>query len=381
MKTNKRFLILTSDSGFGHRSAANSVLKALEVKYPQQAKGLIVNPILETDMPKLVRQIDTGYDSRVKSASKLYRFTYEISDSRPVSEVLESALTLMLQKNIKELIHNLNPDAVLSTNQMFNAPTGAVLKDLNLSVPFFTTVTDLADVHALWFGSGPDRYFVASDWVKIKALENNVPEDRITISGVPVDPDFTLSGQEKSALREGLGLQSDITTVLFVGSVRVFNIVQSLQALEKVSCPIQVVVITGGDKNLFVQLSELKFKFPFYLHDFVTNMPEWMRAADVLITKAGGLILSEGLAAGLPSVIINYLPGQEEGNVRYILSHQAGSWVQNSTEMASVLNYWLSDDQKRLKMVASNSKELGHPDSALQIAEALWEASEKPVSY
>ena len=208
-----------------------------------------------------------------------------------------------------------------------------------------------------------------------------MPEDRITISGVPVDPDFTLSGQEKSALREGLGLQSDITTVLFVGSVRVFNIVQSLQALEKVSCPIQVVVITGGDKNLFVQLSELKFKFPFYLHDFVTNMPEWMRAADVLITKAGGLILSEGLAAGLPSVIINYLPGQEEGNVRYILSHQAGSWVQNSTEMASVLNYWLSDDQKRLKMVASNSKELGHPDSALQIAEALWEASEKPVSY
>lgn len=381
MKTNRRFLILTSDSGFGHRSAANSVLKALEIKYPQQAKALIVNPILETDVPKLVRQIDTGYDSRVKNAAKFYRFTYEISDSRPVSEVLESALTLMLQKNIKELVQDLNPDAILSTNQMFNTPTGAVLKDMNIAIPFFTAVTDLADVHALWFGSGPDRYFVASDWVKIKALENNVPEDKIIISGVPVDPDFSFNVSEKSALREGLGLRPDMTTVLFVGSVRVFNIEQSLRALEKVSYPIQVVVITGGDKNLFVQLSELKFKFPFYLHDFVTNMPEWMRAADVLITKAGGLILSEALAAGLPSVIINYLPGQEEGNVRYILSHQAGSWVQNPTEMAFVLNYWLSDDQKRLKMVASNSKRLGHPDSALQIAEALWEASEKPVSY
>ncbi|MFZ3070669.1 MAG: glycosyltransferase [Anaerolineaceae bacterium] len=379
MKTNKRFLILTSDSGFGHRSAAKSVLKALEVQYPDQVECLIINPILETDLPKFMKQIDTGYDKRIKSSPQFYRFTYEISDSRPVSEVLEGALTLALQKNIRQLIGDVQPDAILSTNQMFNSPTGAVLKDLDKPIPFFTAVTDMADVHSLWFGNAPDRFFVASDWVKIKAVENGIPERKITISGIPVDPEFMMHSQQVGLLREKLGLKPGVTTILFVGSVRVDNIKENLEALEKVACPIQVVVITGGDHDLFTQLSGIEFGFPLYLQDFVTNMPEWMLASDVLITKAGGLILSEGLAAGLPIVIIDYLPGQEEGNVRFVLGHQAGSWVQNPEELTSTLDYWLCDGQKRLRMVACNARDLGHPDSALTIASALWDASEPHV--
>jgi len=108
-------------------------------------------------------------------------------------------------------------------------------------------------------------------------------------------------------------------------------------------------------------------------------MPEWMAVADVLITKAGGLILSEGLGRGLPIILIGYLPGQEEGNVRYLLAHQAGSYVTNPFELAEVLNYWLAADSQRLKMVASNSKALGHPDSALVIANELKAACELPL--
>jgi len=100
-------------------------------------------------------------------------------------------------------------------------------------------------------------------------------------------------------------------------------------------------------------------------------MPEWMAVADVLATKAGGLILSEGMAIGLPIMLIGYLPGQEEGNVRYLLAHQAGSLVTNPFELASVLNFWLENDCQRLKSVAANSKALGHPDSALVIAKEL----------
>lgn len=379
MKNKKHFLILTSDSGFGHRSAARSVQKALEMSSPEINNVLIINPILETDFPKVVKQIETGYDSRVKNSPRFYRFTYEISDSRQVSEIIEGALTLLLQKNIRQLIELYKPDAILVTNELFIKPTGTVIKENNLRLPFFTVVTDLADVHSMWFGKGPDKYFVASDWVLRKALENEVPPEKIAITGIPVDPDFALIDEQKESLYEKLGVARGYTNLLFVGSVRVENIFDNLMALNDVKYPVQAIVITGGDHELYEKLQEKHFNFPFVLQDFVSNMPEWMAVADVLITKAGGLILSEGLGRGLPIILIGYLPGQEEGNVRYLLAHQAGSYVTNPFELAEVLNYWLAADSQRLKMVASNSKALGHPDSALVIANELKAASELPL--
>ena len=137
MNHKKRFLILTSDSGFGHRSAARSVQKALEAIAPEQVDILIINPILETDMPKLWQQMETGYDSRVKNSPKLYRFTYDLSDSPQMSKLAGGALAILLQKNIKQLIEVYKPDAILSTNQMYNTPMRAILKDREIKIPFF----------------------------------------------------------------------------------------------------------------------------------------------------------------------------------------------------------------------------------------------------
>jgi len=376
MNHKKRFLILTSDSGFGHRSAARSVQKALEALAPEQVDILIINPILETDMPKLWQQIEMGYDSRVKNSPKLYRFTYDISDSPQMSKLAGSALAILLQKNIKQLIEVYKPDAILSTNQMYNTPVGAIIEDEDLRTPFFTVVTDLADVHAMWFTNGPDKYFVASEWVLRKGLESKVPPEKIEITGIPVDPDFSLIDERREQLCEELGVARGYTNILFVGSVRVENILENLMALRDVNYPLQAIVITGGDHDLYEKLQGIIFDFPVILRDYVTNMPEWMAVADVLTTKAGGLILSEGMAKGLPIMLIGYLPGQEEGNVRYLLAHQAGSLVTNPFELASVLNFWLENDCQRLKSVAANSKALGHPDSALIIAKELLAACE-----
>jgi len=103
-----------------------------------------------------------------------------------------------LQKNIKQLIEIYKPDAILSTNQMYNTPVGAILKDEEIKIPFFTIVTDLADVHSMWFNSGPDKYYVASEWVLRKGLESKVPPEKIGITGIPVDPDFSLIHEKES---------------------------------------------------------------------------------------------------------------------------------------------------------------------------------------
>lgn len=370
----KRCLIITSDAGFGHRSAALSVSKALETLYPDQVEIMVTNPIQETSTPTVMKPIEKGYDRSVRFSPGLYRLSYEVSDSRLVSEVVEGALTLMLQKIMADTIRDFKPDVVLNTNEMFNTPIGKALQDVEPKIPAFTVVTDLADVHSLWFSSEPDRFFIANEWVKVKALESGVPEEKLVISGIPVSPDFALNQVAKQALRGSLGLDPHRLTLLFVGSSRVSNLQDYLQALENSSAPVQVVVIAGGNDELYKNLIGSHYDFPLEVRNFEQNVPQWMMASDVLVTKAGGLIVSEGLAAGLPILLIDYLPGQEEGNVRYLLSHQAGALVQNVGEFRALMAYWMQDDGSRLAQVARSSAALGHPEAALNVAKALWDA-------
>ena len=193
----KRCLIITSDAGFGHRSAALSVSKALEVLYPDQVEILVTNPIQESDTLTVMKPIEKGYDRSVRMTPGLYRLSYEVSNSRQVSEVVEGALTLMLQKIMADTIRDFKPDIILNTNEMFNTPIGKALQESEPRIPAYTVVTDLADVHSLWFSSEPDRFYIANEWVKVKALESGVPEEKLVISGIPVSPDFALNQVKK----------------------------------------------------------------------------------------------------------------------------------------------------------------------------------------
>ena len=371
----KRCLIITSDAGFGHRSAALSVAKALEVLYPGQVEILVTNPIQESNTPTVMKPIEKGYDRSVRFSPGLYRLSYEVSDSRLVSEVVEGALALMLQRIMADTIREFKPDVILNTNEMFNTPIGRVLQETGARTPSFTVVPDLADVHSLWFSPEPDRFFIANEWVKVKALESGVPEGKLVTSGIPVSPDFSLNQVEKQALRGSLGLDPHRLTLLFVGSNRVSNLQDYLQVLESFPTPVQAVVIAGGNDELYKKLVDSHFDFPVEVRNFEKNVPQWMMASDILVTKAGGLIVSEGLAAGLPILLIDYLPGQEEGNVRFLLSHQAGAFVQNVGEFRAMIDYWLQEDASRLSQVARASAALGHPEAAMTVARVMWDAA------
>ena len=379
MPDKKRFLILTSDSGFGHRSSANSIAKALTLQHPSDVEVSIVNPIFEESVASFLKKAELSYDSNVKNHPAIYRFAYEISESPSIKNLMEDTLTFALQKTLRQLLTEWPPNAIASTNQMFNAPVTSVLSDLDLHIPFFTIVTDLAEVHAMWFNEGPDHYYVASERVKAKALTLGMDPNKITISGIPVDPAFKLSEASPQEMRLKLGIDPDLTTLLVVGSKRVSGIFENLVILENISEPFQVVAIAGGDDDLNQRLNEHAWPFPIHVENYVDNVPEWMQAADLLVTKAGGLILSEGLAAGLPIILIDYLPGQEEGNVDFILDNDAGVIAETPEIFYQTVASWLKEHQKRLTARAQNARALGRPDAAIVIANALWQAAENSI--
>ncbi len=376
MSPKKNFLILTSDCGFGHRSAANAIAQAMRDLHPQDSRTIIVNPNLEESSPSFLKNTEQTYTQFVTGNPKLYRFAYEISDSRPASGLVENTLTLALYRDIKQLIGELHPNAILSTNQMFSGPTGAVLNFMKNRLPFYTVVTDLADVHAMWFNDHPDRFFVASEQVRSKAIGCGIDPQKICISGIPVNPVYAYNHAAKPDQRVNLGLDPQLPTLLFVGSRRVSGIFEHLEALEALSLPFQVGVIAGGDNQLYEKVSQRQWTYPIRVQNYVTNMPDWMLAADLLITKAGGLILSEGLAAGLPILLIDYLPGQEEGNVQFILDHHAGAVANNPEDLTKLVIELLKDDQSALKELSSSARHCGHPDAAREIADTFWQADE-----
>ncbi|MRR31498.1 glycosyltransferase, partial [bacterium] len=117
------------------------------------------------------------------------------------------------------------------------------------------------------------------------------------------------------------------------------------------------------------------WNYPVRIEKFVNNMPEWMAAADILVTKAGGLILSEAMAAGLPVIMIDNLPGQESGNMHYIMERQAGTSVEEGSELLDVVRDWLSNERAILHGMTENARKIGHPSSAIDIAHMLWQSS------
>ncbi len=370
----RRVLIVTSDAGFGHRRSAESVKKALINQYGEQVDVLVANPITETNKALFLKSVEKSYNLGVKNTPGLYRLGYQLSDNRQISDVMDGALTLALTASLHEVIKDFQPHAILNTNEMFNSAVGAALDLLKMHMPYFTVVTDFADVHALWFSKDPDAYFLASDWVSVRALENDIPAEKLIVTGIPVDPIYAEPLESKAGLRKKLKLDPHLCTLLIVGGERVKNVIETVEALQELKHDFQVVAIAGGSDRLFLDLVNMKVNYPLHVEHFTDNMSEWLRASDILLTKAGGLILSEGLAAGLPILIIHYLPGQEEGNVRYVLSHQAGAHPSNAGETIATLNHWLKDEQRALKLTAQAAKLIGKPNAASQVAQTLWES-------
>jgi 1,2-diacylglycerol 3-beta-galactosyltransferase len=287
-----------------------------------------------------------------------------------VQEFIADLMVPLFQDSLKTY----RADAVLSTYPLYNTALRLALQRNYMDIPFFVVITDLADVHHLWFQPGPDKFFVATEEVRRQAVLSDVPAKDILVTGLPVDPRITHENRSKTTLRQGLGWNPDLVTVLAVGSKRVKDLSDKLEVIDTLDDPLQLVIVAGGNDALFQTARTTHWNLPVYCYNYVRNLPQMMHAADVLITKAGGLITSEALACGLPIIFTEALPGQEIGNVEYVCEHSAGVMAKTPAELKETLSAWIKDDQTVLAQFARNARALGKPDAAYQIASEVWKA-------
>jgi 1,2-diacylglycerol 3-beta-galactosyltransferase len=377
MTDGKHILILTADAGFGHRSAANAIAAALRESHGNDCVVEIVNLLEDDRVPAFLRHSQADYDRIVRDMPDLYKFGYEASDAAVPSMMVESALTVMLFEVMDDLVRRHQPDAVVTTYPLYQSPLSAVYTIRRRHIPLLTVVTDLVTVHRLWFHETADLCLVPTQKVRDLALALGLSAGNVRIVGIPVHPNLAQESRDPTVIRAELGWRSDLTTVLAVGSKRVGHLNDVLAVLNHSGLPLQLAIVAGGDDELYHQLESTEWHAVTHLYNFVRNMPILMHAADCLICKAGGLIVTEALACGLPLLLIDVLPGQETGNANYVIEGGAGELAQTPMAALEIIYHWLDRGQALLTERAQSARRLGRPRAAYEVAEQVWAAAER----
>jgi len=245
-------------------------------------------------------------------------------------------------------------------------------------LPVLAIVTDFA-VHPFWIYANVDAYAVATPEMGDMLVARGVKRERILVSGIPVDNRFARPRLTGAELREELGLPADRRVVLMMGGgLGIGPLELMMRALDRVDVPAAAAVIVGTNEQLERRARETgeRLSYPLHVYGFVDNVFDYMYASDLLVSKPGGLTSSEALVAELPMVLVKPLPGQEERNMRYLVSRDVAAHAKNEPHLVHTLNAFLRSPQ-RLTELRARMRTLRRPDAAYDVARKILMLAER----
>lgn len=373
-----RVLLLTSDAGSGHRSAAQAIAAALHSLADCRVE--IVNPLRSPGSPALFRQVEGSYLDQVTHTPTLYRLNHELTESPLPSAVIRQGARWFLRPALTRLLREHQPHVVVSTYLMYGDPFHRVCQAANCHVPYVTVVTEIGEsAHALWFCPHDDRVMVANDVVAAKAQRYGVDAARIVETGVPVDLRFGEVTGDVAALRTQLGWDPASPPILLMGGGAGVGLVEETAvAIDAANLAAQLVIVAGRNPSLEQRLRAHPWRGRTTVYGFCTNVPDLMRAATIVLTKAGGLSISEALAAGRPIILHSAIWGQETGNVNFLVDRGAGVWAGSPQATMETLQRWLVDEPHSLAGHTAIAQRLGRPQAALDVARQVLALTTPP---
>jgi 1,2-diacylglycerol 3-beta-galactosyltransferase len=362
-----KILVLFSDTGGGHRSAAQAVIESLEDKHPGEFELDMVD-VFKAYAPYPLSKAPELYPAMVKLPN-LWGLGYRMVDGRRRAVFMMDTLWPWIRPAAKQLVREHPMDLVFCVHPLFNAP---VLRALGKHrPPFITAVTDLVTAPNYWFHRREDVCVVPTEQVRRCALHNGLRPEQVKLLGLPISKKFMLSADKKT-LREKLGWPADRLVVLMVGGAEGMGpLYDTARNISYTSPECALVVISGRNEKLKQRMESADWTVPFFAYSFVNNMPDFMNAADILVTKAGPGTISEALACGLPMVLNSRIPGQEDGNVRYVVEEGAGRWAPGTERTARAVRRWIANPKLR-ESAAAACKRIAKPQAADDIAELIW---------
>jgi 1,2-diacylglycerol 3-beta-galactosyltransferase len=328
----KRVLLLISDTGGGHRSAANAIGAALdEVTSGPHGELLRFEHRVEDVASHCsfpLSKLGPAYSAALRFAPPIYGALYHATNGKRRFRSVIRFCEPLYRERLRDLFLNYRPDVIVSVHPLLNHAALRARSDAKLSdVPVITVVTDLGKVHEGWLVPEVDAVVVPAREVYQRARERGIPSERIYHLGHPVHPKFEDVSNSKQQCRTHLGLPAEKTVALLMaGGEGGGKLLPTTLALAKSKLPLHLVVVTGRNAALRAKLNELapSLPTPMTILGYCDNVPELMRAADLLVTKAGPGTIAEASLAEVPVVVYDFIPGQEYGNLEYVRTNGIG---------------------------------------------------------
>lgn len=363
----KHILFLFSDTGGGHRSATEAIVEAIHLDYGDRLTTQMVDIFKEIAPPPLNLMPD-WYPYMVR-VPEVWGLGYRLSDGRRRASLIGNSAWPYVRLTLRKVIARYPSDLIVNLHPLATRP---FLHALGTDrPPFITIVTDLVTVHAMWYYRGVDLCLVPTEAARQLALRYRLRPEQVQVVGLPVADRFCQPLADRVILRERLGWPPDLPVIVLVGGGEGMGpLEQTAVAIAESGLRLALVIITGRNQGLKARLEAHPWAIPTFIYGFVRQMPDFMQAADILVTKAGPGTVTEALNAGLPMILYSRLPGQEEGNVAYVVEEKAGIWAPEPDLIVAALAEWILNPKTR-EAAAAACRRVARPQAAHQIARIL----------
>jgi processive 1,2-diacylglycerol beta-glucosyltransferase len=364
----RRILLVSVSAGNGHVRAAQAIAAHAWPDFPDlRLQHIDMMQIV----PTLFRRLYSDLYMKIASGlPEAWGWLYRKTDCEPGNSLggrLRRGIQRLCAQRLFSEIDRFKPDAIICTHFLPAEVLATAINEKRLDCKVWVQVTDF-DLHQMWLHPGITGYFVANEELAFRLHRQGVPYKDIVVSGIPVMPVFnTRPDRPEAAAR--LALNPARPTVLLMGGGAGIGMDPVwITELLKTQPQLQVIVMTGKNAALRQVLASVEREYPDRLRaiGFTEDVASLMMAADLAITKPGGLSTSECLVCGLPMLLVNPIPGQEERNAAFLMQEGVAQRADDPLTLQFRLQKLLSDPE-RLASMRQRAMALGKPQAAQQV--------------
>jgi UDP-N-acetylglucosamine:LPS N-acetylglucosamine transferase len=369
----KKVLVLTAGFGEGHNAAARNLRDALE--FVSEEVQVEVLDLFEASYGSMNTLAKSAYLNLVQYAPKLWGGVYSLLDNSKFVEHRLGGFT-RLKNVLADILHETQPDCVVSTYPVYAHVIQDLYRDYaERPFTFITVVTDAITVNSAWYRAPSDFFCVANEPTAEVLKKAGVPAGKIRALGFPVSLQFT----EEPALPLHLPMGEEPRKILYVigtGKKKAGKVIERLLAIPGT----QLTITCGRDAELKAKMVERTSEFGDRVHvlGWTNQMPKLLQSHHLVISKAGGAITQEAIAARCPMIVNQVIPGQEEGNARLIAEYKLGAVVERNREVPDLIEEALAGKAKLWQEWRKNLARMSRPDAALRLAELVLSENEHP---
>lgn len=367
-------LILSASTGGGHMRASRAIESYMNENY-KSANVKIIDSLLYIN-PILNKTVTSGYISLATRTPKIYGKIYELTNKEDRWSSFVSRLNNLFANKLLPLIEEFEPDVIITTHP-FPTEMVSILKSKELlNIPLVCIMTDYAP-HKTWVNPKVDAYIVSNDDMVNEMIKIGVKEEIIYPYGIPIEKVFFEKKDRDLVLNE-LELNHNIPTILMMaGSFGVTNVFDIYEDILNINRDFQIIVITGKNKKLYDEFLNIiaESKKHTKLIYFTDEVNKFMQVSDIIITKPGGLTITEALASNIPMAVFDAIPGQEEENAEFLINHNMAIRLEMGQSCDKVIEELLINKEK-LNGMKEACKSFNKNDSSKNICALINELIE-----